>query len=199
MNNNNRGAVRRVNRRNNVTRLRRELRGFSVAPRKGGPPRVTLRPYYPLVVQKTHEVATTVLSISPSLVAKWISTQLGFGSQSTANLVFKLKAIRIWSYQYGPADDRVEVNGEIGSLVPTVGDPTSGPPAVHYPVLYKFQDFGTLDEPAAAGYNWPLNHQQVPLYADSNFDIAEVVSNSKNLTIQLHLEWSTAEVQPPPA
>jgi len=171
-------------------------------PRRTGPNKVSIRPYYPLVLQRTNATAGAELIISSKLIIKWVTDQLGLTSQAAANMVVKLHNIRFWAFQYGPSEDRVNVNGEISSLIPAVSDPTDPvtmKPVIHYPVIYKFQDFGNLDEPASAGYEWPLSQREVPIYSDSDFTVATVVANSANMTIQIYLEWSTAEVQPPPA
>lgn len=142
-----------------------------------------------------------MLEINTQSINTWIVNQLGLSVQAQSKLVFRLKEIRFWAFQYGPATDRVEVNGEIGGTIATVSDPVDAQTQnaiVSYPVLYKFQDFGSLDEPAAAGFRWPIAHQQQPLFVTSNFTIAQVSSNSKSWTMHLHLEWSTSEILPPP-
>lgn len=135
------------------------------------------------------------------LLTAWAVAQLGLTAQAAANMVIKLKSIRFWAFQYGPAVTRAAVYGEIGSLVPNVQDPTipaTEVPAVHYPVMYKFNDQGTLDEPAAAGFQWPVSQQEVPIYQDSDFTIASFASNSADFVAHIHVEWSTAEVMPVP-
>jgi hypothetical protein len=183
-----------------LRQLRREISGRPLQPRRAGPNKVSLRPYYPLVLLQSFGTAGTEFVISSKSICLWVSQQLGLGTQALANLVVKIHNIRFWAYQYGPDTDRVNINGEISSLIPTVSDPTDAVttnPVVHYPVIYKYQDYGTLDEPASAGYEWPLSQREVPIYQDSNFTVATTVANSKDLTVQIYLEWSTAEVNPP--
>jgi len=182
--------------------LRRELRGFSITPRILGPPKVNLRPWYPLVVERTFPNALVQYDITTTLMGDYITSQLGLTTQAAASIVFKLKEVRLWATQLGGSSERVAVYGEFGSLVPTVQDLASQPeqpPAVHYPIMYKFRDTGSLDEPAAAGWRWPTSQQDVPLYRDSPFVFLTVASNVDKFTGHFHLMWSTAEVMPPAA
>jgi len=184
-----------------VAALRREIRGLAITPRSKGPPKVNLRPWYHLVVERNFPNALAQYDLSAWTVTRWVTEQLGLTTQAAANMVIKLCEIRFWATQQGADAERVAVYGEVASLIPTVEDATPTqplpPPKVHYPVLYKFRDTGSLDEPAAAGYKWPLSQQETALYSDSNFVFTTVASNVSNFTAHIHLMWSTAEVMPP--
>lgn len=198
-----RGRGRRPTAKQEIALLRRELRGLALTPRFAGPPKVNLRPWYPLVVERNFPNALVQYDISTVLMGNYITIQLGLTTQAAANIVFKLKEVRLWATQQGNSPERVALYGEVGSLVPTVQDavPSVPPvtPAVHYPIMYKFRDTGSLDEPAAAGWKWPISQQETVLYRDSPFVFLTVASNVNNFTGHFHLQWSTAEVMPPTA
>jgi hypothetical protein len=152
------------------------------------------------VVEFTAENPSITLPVTPLTLVGRIATQLGLSSQAKANMVVRVREFRCWAYQYGPATDRVDINGEVGTTFPSVSDPVAVPtqtPVIHYGVVQKFRAFGTISEPARYGYTWPLSAQQVPIYQDSDFTLVNLVSNSGNATVHVHVLWSTAEVQPP--
>jgi len=198
-----RGRGRRATAKQEIAMLRRELRGLPLTPRADGPPKVNLRPWYSLVVERNFPNALVQYDISTVLMGNYIVLQLGLTSQAAASLVFKLKEVRLWATQQGGSTERVALYGEFGSLVPTVQDAVPSvpavPPAVHYPIMYKFRDTGSLGEPAAAGWKWPISQQETVLYRDSPFVFLTVASNVDNFTGHFHLQWSTAEVMPPTA
>jgi len=185
-----------------VSRLRREIKGFAITPRSLGPPKINLRPWYPLVVEKNFENPLVQYDLTLANLTIYIVQQLGLTSQASANMVVRLQEIRFWATQQGADSQRVAVYGEVASLIPTISDrvssaPSPPPPAVHYPVAYKFRDTGSLDEPASAGYKWPIAQQQTALYRDSDFVFSTVASNVGNFTCHIHVLWSTAEIMPP--
>merc|ERR1711862_129339 len=185
--------------RQEISQLRREIRGFSIT-RNSGPPKINKRPWYPLVVERNFENPTVQYDLTLANLTFYICEQLGLTTQAATNMVVKLQEIRFWATQQGGDTQRVAIYGEVASVVPTVSDgvsTTSTSPAVHYPVLYKFRDTGSLDEPASAGYRWPTYQQATPLYRDSDFVFSTVASNVGNFTVHIHVLWSTAEVMPP--
>lgn len=183
-----------------VRQLRRELNGY--APKNGpiDPPVINRRPYYPLVVTMDIPTAGVEELVSSTVLIKRLAQQLGFTSQATANLVVKVKSVHGWAFQFGGTADRVSVNGEVSSLIPTVSDftqQTSVPPVIQYPILYKFGDFGSFNKPAHFSYVYPKAHQEVVLTADSNFNLLAAAANTDNATLHFHVEWSTAEIAVP--
>ena len=175
--------------------LRTELHGCVITTRQPNPPVVKLRPYYPLVITLDGAAAGSALFIKPSTIADRIVSQLGLPANTSAYLVFKLKEIRIWGYQYGSSSDRVALSADIGTLIPSVEDVSSAPvTASTYSILAKLQDFGSLDKPAFIGYRWPQAHQSMCLYTSVKFNIAEIACNSVSSTIHIHLLWSTADI-----
>lgn len=183
-----------------IRQLRRELNGY--APKNGAhdPPVVNLRPFYPLVITLDGAGAGVESLFSVSTLVKRVTSQLGLTSQAAANMVLKIKSVRGWAYQYGPDSDRVSLNGEVTSLVPNISDLTSQTtvnPTISYPVIYRFSDFGSLNKPAHFGYVYPKAQQEVILSPDCDFNVLTVASNTVSSTIHFHLEWSTAEIQPP--
>jgi hypothetical protein len=182
-----------------ITQLRRDFSGFAIRGGAVDPPVVNERPFYPLVVTLDLDAAGSETFITTADLIKGITGQLGLTTQAAVKMVIRVKSIRGWAYMYGGSTDRVSINGELSSLVPNVSDfaqQTTVNPAIVYPIIYKFRDFGSLNQPAHFGYVYPRSMQQVILGQDANFNIATLASNSTNGTVHIHLEWSTAEVQP---
>jgi len=185
--------------RRELAALKTEMHGCVLKTRSPNPPVVKLRPYYPLVITLDAATAGEAEFITPSVIANRICKQLGLPSNVSGYLVFKLREIRIWGYQYGGSTDRVALSADIGTLIPSVEDVAQTPvTASSYSVLAKLQDYGTLDRPAFVGYRWPQAHQSMSLYTSIKFNIAEIACNTDNATIHIHVLWSTADISVPP-
>lgn len=185
--------------RREVASLKIEMQGCVLRTRQPNPPVVKLRPYYPLVITLDSPTAGEATFIYPKTVADLICKQLGLPTNVSAYLVFKLKEMRCWGYQYGGTTDRVALSVDVGTLIPSVEDVTTAPiTASSYSILAKLQDYGTLDKPAFCGYRWPQAHQSMSLYTSVKFTIAEIACNTDNATIHIHLMWSTADISVPP-
>eukprot|EP00494_Astrolonche_serrata_P033782 UN34051 len=149
-----------------LKQLRKELNGYTPRSRNVDPPVINQRPYYSLVVTLDGAAAGMEVLIGVSTLIKRVTEQLGLTSQAAASMVIKLKSVKGWAYQFGPAVDRVSINGEVSSLIPTVSDltqQTTVNPVINYPVLYRFGDFGTLARPAHFAYVWPKAQQEMVL------------------------------------
>jgi len=184
--------------RQSLAGLRRELHGHRVRNMALEPPVVNERPWYPITLTFDITGASTTFQMDIESITKRLINQLGLSAQDVSKLVVKLNSIHGWAYQYGPAADRVDINGGIASLTPTISDDVQFTNSVvHYPFEYQFKDFGTISRPAKFGYKWSMTDSQQPLFASSNFIVAVVASNSVNSTLHLNLSWSTLDVAPP--
>jgi hypothetical protein len=192
--------------RGQIRALRRELHGHKLRPQPAGPPQVNLRPWYPLVVDINMPTAATDYQFGPNDIIRAVRTQLGFGANATVNL--RVKRFKAWAYQYGPGLDRVAINADVSSLIPSVSDldnQATVNPEIFYPLAIKLQDKGNLESPAAIGYEWPMDQQLTPIGSiggnqAGGFTILSIAANTANATLHFHVEWSsTGEAVPQPA
>lgn len=193
-----RGVYRRVH--NEVAQLRREMNGHKIRGHSTNPPIVNLRPYYPLRISMDLPEAGIEYLFSVQSIIKQVGNQLGLSAQAIAVLTIKLRSIHGWAYMYGSTADRVAISGEVSSLVPNVqdtADQITENPAIHYPVIYRFQDFGTISRPAHFGYMFPKMMQEIPLSGQSNFNVLACSQNSVNATVHFELQWSTGDLATP--
>lgn len=193
-----RGLYRRVH--SEVAQLRREMNGHKVRRNTTNPPIINQRPYYPLRISMDLPQPGVEFFFSIQSIINTVGNQLGLSAQAIAVLTIKLRSIHGWAYMYGNTTDRVAIQGEISSLVPNVQDSAAQVtvnPAIHYPIIYRFQDFGTLNRPAHFGYMFPKMMQEIPLSAQSDFVVLACSQNSVNGTIHFDLQWSTGDLATP--
>lgn len=143
--------------------------------------------------------AGNTLFVTANMLIQRIAEQLGLGDQARALMTVKIRSVHGWAYMYGNSTDRVSINGSVSSLVPAIADQLNPSEYTNasYPILYKFQDFGTLNRPAHFGYVYPRSMQEVPLTGQSNFTVLACAQNSVNGTVQFQLEWSTSDLANP--
>jgi len=178
--------------------LQTDINGRVLANRSVDPPRVNLRPYYPLVLSLDAPTAGDELVLFASDLVSGVAKQLGLATETRQRMNVRVQQVRMWGFQYGTASDRVSVNMDVSSLVPTVQDIAAEPlVAVNYPIIAKLKDFGSSAKPAFVGYEWPKSHQLVPLHSNSNFQVVAAASNANNATLLVHVLWSTTDVAPP--
>lgn len=192
-----RGAYRRAHQ--EITQLRRELNGFKSRSHAFDPPVINERPSYPIRISMDIPQAGNTLFVTASMLIARVAEQLGLTEQAKAKMTVKIQSVHGWAYMYGSSADRVSINGSVSSLIPTISDqlnPTTYTNA-SYPILYKFQDFGTLNRPAHFGYVYPRAMQEVPLTGQSNFTVLACAQNSTNGTVQFQLEWCTGDLANP--
>lgn len=193
-----RGAYARVHR--EVTQLRREINGHRTGRHAINPPPVTLRPFYPLRISLDLPEAGVDYAFSLVEIRNRVADQLGLVAQDRDKITVKLQSVHGWAYMYGATTDRVAILGEVSALIPNISDSVNQAtenPSISYPVIYKFQDFGTLNRPAHFGYCWPAVMADTPINALSNFTVISVSANSNNATMHINLLWSTAELAAP--
>lgn len=193
-----RGGINRVHR--EVAQLRREINGHRSMRHATNPPPITTRPFYPLRLTLDLPAAATDYVTSVQDLRNVVASQLGLSAQVHSILTLKLQSVHGWAYMYGGTTDRVAIQGEISGLIPNVSDLANQAtvnPAITYPVIYKFLDFGTLNRPAHFGYCWPRSMQDMALSGLSNFTVFSVSANSSNATIHINLLWSTADIATP--
>jgi hypothetical protein len=184
--------------RQSLANLRRELHGHKIRNVALDPPVINERPWYPITLTFDITGASTTFQMEVSTIIKRLISQLDLSAQTVSKICVKLNSIYGWAYQYGPATDRVDINGAVASLTPTLSDDAqSANNQVHYPFEYQFKDFGTISRPAKFGYKWSMMDSEQPLFASSNFIVGVFASNAQNSTIHLNLEWSTLDVVPP--
>lgn len=192
-----RGQYQRAHR--EITQLRREINGSKSRSHAFDPPVINERPYYPIRISMDIPSAGTTLFVTAAMIVQRVGEQLGLTEQARAAMTIKIHSVHGWAYMYGSSQDRVSVNGSVSSLIPTIADQLNPSSYTNpsYPIIYKFQDFGTLNRPAHFGYNFPRAMQEIPLTGQSNFTVLAVAQNSVNGTVHFQLEWSTADLANP--
>lgn len=186
--------------RREVARLRREFSGHKVNRHITNPPVVNMRPFYPLRISLDMPDTGVEYSISVQDLRNRVAGQLGLSDQAKGILTMKLLSVHGWAYMYGSSTDRVAIQGEVSGLVPNIEDSAQQQTqnaTINYPIIYRFQDFGTISRPAHFGYHYPLMMQQIPLTGSANFTVISVSNNSTNGTIHFSLLWSTGDLAAP--
>lgn len=183
-----------------VNALKRQLHGHSNRLAHVAPPSVTLRPYYPLVLDIVQASAATEVYHTPKSLISHLVNQLGMAEQDKASINIKISRVDAWVMATGVSTDRPAVNMNCSSLVPTVGDPTTPTPSVNevfYGVIKRQSDQGNVGESAMVSYTWPLHMADMPLNAHATFTVAGIAGNLANTAVRFHILWSMADQAAP--
>jgi hypothetical protein len=178
--------------------LKRQLHGHENKLRHAAPPPVTLRPYYPLVVNCVIPTAATDTYYAPTDVINALVTQLGLSAQTKTIINIKVSRVDVYGMATASSPDRPAVSLDCSSLVASMGDPsTPGPAEVWYGVIKKLSDQGNLSQAAVVSYSWPLHMADLPLNHNSVFTIASASGNVANTLVRFHVLWTSADVVAP--
>lgn len=181
-------------------RYKREQHGHENILQAIDPPAVNKRPFNTIklhFVKETDQVGIA-FSFTVNDIVNLLLSQLGINTQASAIAVVKLQRVDAWGTSSAGDSLRPSVTADISSLVPQLGDPaTPGNAIVHYPVLKKLTDTGSVSRPARVSYTWPLSQREIPLSKNSNFTVVTFASNVKETDVFFHVQWSTTDVAPP--
>lgn len=181
-------------------RYKREQHGYENKLQAIDPPAVNKRPYNTVklhFIKETDQVGIA-FSFTVNDIVNLLLSQLGLQTQTSAIVVVKLQRVDAWATSAAGDGLRPAVTADISSLVPQLGDPaTPGNAIVHYPVLKKLTDTGSVSHPARVSYTWPLSQRNIPLSKNSNFTVVTFASNVRETDVFFHVHWSTADVSPP--
>jgi len=183
-----------------INQLKRQLHGHPNRLAHVAPPSVTLRPYYPLVLDVVQASAATEVYHTPTSLIQRLVTQLGLAEQDKASINIKIHRVDAYVMATGVSTDRPAVNMNCSSLVPTVGDPPQTTPTVNevfYGVIKRLSDQGNVGESAKVSYTWPLHMADLPLNENATFTVAGIAGNLANTAVRFHLLWSTTDVAAP--
>jgi len=159
---------------------------------------VTLRPWYPLVLDKVIANAATETFYRPKDLCETVANQLGLGAQAIPLLNIKLSRVDVYCMPTGSSTDRPAVSLICSSLVPSVGDPATPAAAeVFYGNLKRLSDQGNLSEAAKVSYTWPLHMADIPMNHGVAFNVAAASGNLVNTCVRFHVLWSTCDVATP--
>lgn len=184
--------------RSQLAQLKRSLHGHSNKLTWMAPPQVTLRPWYPLVLQYVVPNAGTETFFTPSELCNTLAVQLGLPSQASSVLNVKVSRVDAYCLATGASTDRPAITMDVSSLSPSVGDPaTPGNAEVFYGILKKLSDQGNLSDCAKVSYTWPAHMADIPLSSQSVFSLAAVAGNLANTSVRFHLLWSTSDIATP--
>jgi len=165
------------------------------------PTAVNRRPYNTLKLHFVRDTDETGVAFGLAMtdIVKVLTTQLGLAAQSNSIICIKLQRIDCWATSAAGDTLRPAVTVDVSSLVPTIADPATQPTTatIHYPILKKLMDVGSVSRAARVSYTWPLAMRDIPLTQNSNFVVATVSSNTKDTDCFIHVQWSTTEVAEP--
>jgi len=183
-----------------LSRYKREQHGHENKLQTVDTPTVNKRPFNTIklhFIKETDQVGIA-FSITINDIVSLLLSQLGLQTKTSSIVVIKLQRVDAWATSAAGDALRPAVTADISSLVPQLGDPaTPGNAIVHYPVLKKLTDTGSVSRPARVSYTWPLSQREIPLSKNSNFTVVTFASNVKETDVYFHVHWSTADVSPP--
>jgi hypothetical protein len=183
-----------------INMLKRQLHGHPNKLAHVAPPSVTLRPYYPLVLDIVQASAATEVYHTPKSLIEHVKTQLGMCEQDKVYMNIKIQRVDVFCMATGVSSDRPSVSMNCSSLTPTVGDPSTTTPGVSevfYGVLKRLSDQGNVGECAKVSYTWPLHMADLPLNVSAVFTCAGIAGNLANTSVRFHVLWSMTDVAAP--
>jgi len=175
-------------------RIMREVRGGNTPVARSNPPKVNMRPWYPLVVELRYEqgVSHTVTVVE---LLEAVTKQLGFQSVTSKELCVRLHMVRAWAV---PEQRDAYIEMYTSSLIPTVQAAVGG--SAQYGIVNSITDTGSVTDWAKVGYNWPVAQSDVLLTQTADFQVSEFVGPTDNgLVVHYHLHWTTTGRADPPS
>jgi len=162
------------------------------------PPCVTRRPWNYIVVQSTFLSDGQSIGITTATIVKSLLDQLGLATQDAAKIVFKLDFLSVYALSKANSTVRPAVNCDFGSLVSSMGDPTTPSNAiVNYGNIVRLEDIGSVSQAAGVSYKWGTPHSGMLLTNQSNFVVATVAANVNEIDCHFHISYSTNDVSDP--
>lgn len=183
-----------------LNRYKREQHGHVNNLRALDPSMTNKRPFNTLKVHiyKESDESSSSFTITVADVVKAMLTQLGMAVQTGSLAVVKLQRMDVFAADSTSGSGqyiRPTVSVQLSSIVPQLGDPaTAGNAIVHYPVLKDMSDVGSRSKPARVSYTYPLSMRDTPLNMNSNFTLGSVFSNTRDVDVFVHVQWSTTDV-----
>jgi len=181
-----------------LNRYKREQHGHVNNLRALDPSMTNKRPFNTLKIHiyKESDEASSSFTITVADVVKAMLTQMGMAVQTGSIAVVKLQRIDVFASDTGSnVYKRPTVSLQLSSIVPQLGDPaTAGNAIVHYPILKDLSDVGSRSKPARVSYTYPLSMRDTPLNLNSNFTLGSVFSNTTDVDVFIHVQWSTTDV-----
>jgi hypothetical protein len=166
------------------------------------PSSVNKRPYNTVKLHYVNDSDQIGIAFSFTVgdVVKLLLNQLGMATQTGTVVTIKLQRVDAWATSAAGDTLRPSVTADFSTLVPQVGDPaTPGNAIIHYPVIKKLTDTGSVSYPARVSYSWPLSQRDIPMNANSDFTIGTFSSNTKETDVYFIVQWSTTDVAAPVA
>lgn len=181
-----------------ISLLKRQMHGHANNIRHVAPPQVTVRPWYPLVVDYVQPTAGVGVFFTPEEIINVLANQLGLAAQDKTKINIKLHRVDVYSMPTGSSTDRPAVTLDASSITPAIGDPaTPGSAEIFYGIMKKLTDQGNLSDAAKCSYTWPTHMADLPLSAQSIFTVVATSGNMANTLTRFHVLWSTTDVAPP--
>lgn len=187
-----RGGPRPVSLRRQFHLLKSSLHGHANRLRFIAPPGFAKRPFNTLTVSHVEVDASTNYLYGPRDVITYLVNQLGLADQTKTKIVIKVRRVDAYAVPAASAQDRPAVTMKVGSLTPTIADPTTpGVATVGYGNLYSKTDLGSLADCAKLSYTFPRNMSDIPIGYTADFNFVEVSANVPFAELRFHVEWST--------
>lgn len=181
-----------------LSQLKRSLHGHANKLAWVSPPQITVRPWYPLVLDMVIPAANTDTYFTPNNLITALVNQLGLSAQDKTLITVKVNRVDAFTMATGGSTDRPAVSMDVSSVTPSIGDPqTPGNARVYYGLLKKLTDQGNLSDAAKVSYTWPRNMADIPLASDAEFSLISVAGNQPNTSLRVHILWTSAALANP--
>lgn len=208
-----RNINRSMNTRRSINMLKSALHGHQNRLRHLVPPPVNRRPFNTMTIDHVFENTATPKVIEeygpPDIFNFWLNQQglvtIFNGLTETlqnefrSRFTFRLRRIDAYAVPIGGSTQRPSVFLDVASLIPTVSDDTlpTAPVSVAYPLLKRIEDVGNLSECAKVSYTFPLHMADTPLNPIADFNFAAVSSNTENVSMRFHIQWTLSDTSVP--